>query len=110
MVKQYPHILKLSTVQASSTRNAEGDWVTSLPQEGADEIKCRYETADKDKSGFVVSESGTRVEYDAIIYMPLPAPMILIGTAIRILNNGVEIAKGTVKHFHPAQMNARIWM
>lgn len=108
MFQQYPHIMVVATVMATTTRDSSGNWLPDVAEEEPGIIKCRYST--KDGSGYVQSESGTQIGYDAIVYMPLPVNSIPLGASVVITEDGLEIAKGTVKHFHKGQLNARIWI
>lgn len=107
MIRQYPHTMVVSSVTTSSTQNSSGDFVQGSSTVAA-EVACRYET--RDSSGYVQSDVGIKIRYDAIIYLPLPAADVKIGSRVSVRDNGVEIASDTVKHFLRGQLNARVWL
>lgn len=108
VIQQYPHVMIVTGVISNSTRNANGDFVQGTTNNEIANVPGRYATSDE--SGYVATQSGAQIFYDGIYYMPLPVNVIPIGSAVIIKNNGVEIVRNTVKHFHIGQLNAKAWL
>lgn len=109
MVKQYPYTIRITSAAGNSTLNASGDWVKpggALP--AAVEISCRHET--RSGVGYVKTGDGKIVEFQCIVYMPLPVPDVQIDTQVTIMNGETQLITGTVKHFVRGQLNARLWL
>jgi hypothetical protein len=105
MVKQYPHILKL-TITTPASQDGSGNWVPGSTSNV--EVSCRFETNAGD--AFVKLDQGETVKYDGIVYMPLSDVNIAPGTSVEVLNGAEVLSKGTVKRFSKGQLNARVWL
>jgi hypothetical protein len=105
VVKQYPHILKLISI-AESSQDGNGNWIPGGQTEV--ERSCRFET--NAKGALVATDDGETVVYDGIIYLPLPADQISIGTTVQVLDGATVLSNRSVKKFSRGQLNARIWL
>jgi hypothetical protein len=109
MVKQYPHIIRIQLPSGNATKNASGDWDQPVGAAPAPvELPCRIET--RSSVGYVKTSDGKMTEFQAIGYMPLPVPDIMVDRAIVILEGDATLFTSTVKHFSRGQLNARVWM
>jgi len=111
MVKQYPHILKLTTAGAA-TQDSNGNWTT--PSASVTERICRYEPSDGRGGGLIQAADGQQVAYNGVVYMPL-GNSIAFGAYVEVWevdNTGTPVlkAKGTVKRFDRGQLNQKIWL
>lgn len=109
MVAQYPDKILVHSNASNSTQNEQGDWV--IPQEDAPaplEMPCRVEL--RSSAGYISSADGKLIEFQSIIYLPLPTPEVYIDQTISVKNGDVIKLTGTVKQFSKGQLNARIWI
>jgi len=105
MITQYPHTISLTSTVAGS-KDGSGNWVagssTTVNKSG------RYEPQRGD--GTVQAADGTRINYDGIIYLPLPMDPVAPGTPVIVKQGATVLLKNTVKRFNAGQLNARIWL
>lgn len=109
MVVQYPNKILIHSKTSNSTQNEQGDWV--VPQEEVPapvELPCRIEL--RSSAGYITSTDGKLIEFQSIIYLPLPMPDVSIDQTISVKNGEVIRFVGTVKQFSKGQLNARIWI
>lgn len=102
---QYPHILT-ATIPGTTVQGSDGNWVTTDPVTRTE--KCR---AEPNSSGrYIVGIDGVKIDYAWIVYMPQGVVLIPTGTAVSIVWNSSEIAKGEAKRFSNGQLNTRLWL
>jgi hypothetical protein len=110
VITQYPDDLSAS-VNAESTQDANGNWVQGSSG-SALTSKCRYEA--NDGSGYVVGENGNRIDFSAVVYLPVTAPLIKTGSVVQITikrtGEADQVISDSVKRFSRGQLNARIWL
>lgn len=105
MVKQYPHKMTLSTTEDSEY---EGGVLVPGDSDSVD-LDCRAEP--NSKNLFITGPDGQSLVYDWTVYIPLPVEKIAEGTAVELFDeNNAAFGRGTVKRFHPGQLNARVWI
>jgi len=104
MVKQYPHTITITTQSGSSKVN--GSWQAGT--ETTVDKSCRYEP--NKGNGLITAADGTQINYDGIVYMPLPQTYLQPGTAVEVKNGATVLLNGTVKQCSVGQQNARLWL
>lgn len=104
MVKQYPHILKVTT-PGETTRNAQGYPVSSPVTEN--EYECRAEA--NIRNAFVQGQDGSRIDYSWKVYMPVTSDIIQLGSKVE-LSGVIGTITDTVKFFEPGQLNAKVYL
>ena len=107
MVVQYIHTLTAS-IQAAGTTDNSGDYIPSSSSPATVTQSCRAESSDG--SGYITGSDGKRVDFGWIVYMPLEATKLPIGTAVTIVNGSELVCKDTVKRFSRGQFNCRAWL
>ena len=111
MISQYPHTIKFF-IPAESTRDANGDWVipatppTELVKKGRAELKHSSSVS----TAYIHGEDGVQLQYQCIIYLPLPVPILLPGTQVQVWDGNRLIAESNIKQFSKGQLNARVWI
>ncbi len=106
MVKQYPHRAVFSIVD-NSTQDGNGNWTPGLIS--TEEHSCRAEPSSG--NGFITGQGGSKINYDWILYMPLPIPPIQIGSKVEVFDENNELkVSDSVKRVNKAQLNARAWL
>lgn len=107
MVVQYPHTASFVTPGTDATQDANGNWVP-----GSDEVtttlKCRAESASN--NGYIASTDGTKIDYSWIVYLPLGANAVKVGTNVTVTWGAETILTDTVKRFSRGQLNCRLWL
>lgn len=104
MVTQYPHTIEITTVSGATKTN--GNWSA-----GVDSLAItsgRYEP--KSGNGTVLTADGERINYDGIVYLPLPQSIVVPGAKVVVKNGATVLLQSTVKRFSAGQLNARIWL
>jgi hypothetical protein len=105
-VSQYPHILTLTSIDAS-VQDSQGNWVSTGVT--INQRICRAEPASSGR--YLVGPGGDKIPYDFTVYMPLPAETIVPGAKAEITNqDGDMLGTSTVKRFNRGQLNARAWV
>lgn len=104
MVRQYPHIIKLTTSTDAAQDNS-GNWSPGV--EGTIEKQCRAEIND---GGYITATDGRRIDFSWVVYLPLPMDKVKEGSRIELFEGSEKIATDTVKRFYRGQLNARIWL
>lgn len=102
---QYPHIISITT-KSGSYQNANGNWVPAT--ETTVEKAGRYEP--NSTNGMITAADGTRINYDGIVYLPLPQTALAPGAKVVVIKGAAVLLKGTIKRFSEGQLNARIWL
>ncbi len=105
MVTQYPHIIEIS-VASESTKDVSGNWVNGTPT--TSQVNGRYEP--NKGNGMVRAADGTMINYEGIVYLPLPQSDLPVGTDVTVKNGETVLLKNTVKQFSKGQLNARVWL
>ena len=106
---QYPDVLSyVKSTGGSSHYDDDGNLVIVPPVIENISLKCRAEA--NSKGAYLSGIDGNRIEFDWVVYMPLPFESIAVGVAIQIAREGVLRAKGNVKRSISNQLNARIWV
>lgn len=104
MVVQYPHIIEITSVSGQTKVN--GNWTTGTPSTNT--TNGRYEP--KSGNGTVVGADGERINYDGIVYLPLPQTAVAPGAKVVVKDGAAVLLQSTVKRFSAGQLNARIWL
>lgn len=104
MVKQYPHTIEVTTVSGSTKVN--GNWVAGT--EETIQTTGRYEPASG--NGVVLTDDGDKVNYDGIVYLPLPQQTLAPGAKVVVKSGAEVLCTGNIKRFSAGQLNARIWL
>lgn len=105
MVKHYPHTLVV-THAATSTQDASGNWVTGV--ETTTELNCRAEP--NKGNAFITAEDGNRINYEWIVFIPLPVTAIKLGSMVTVKNAATVLSQNKVLRFSEGQLNARVWL
>ena len=105
MVVQYPHTINV-TGPTVSVQDGSGNWVNTAQTDFI--LPCRFEPAGS--RGLVPGPDGKLINYNWIVYMPIPALDIKPGFAVRIYDGATLIAKDNVLRYSKGQLNARIWL
>lgn len=103
-VSQYPHTIEVY-ITTGSTKTA-GNWspgTATLRQTAG-----RYEP--KSGNGTIEAADGSRINYDGIVYLPLPQQAVAPGAKVVVKNGAEVLLQSTVKRFSAGQLNARIWL
>lgn len=105
MVKQYLHTITVTTSYAG-VKDGNGNWtpIGDITQQ----LSGRFEP--NNTNGFVTAADGSRINYDGIVYLPLPQATLAPGAKVEVKNGAEVLLKGTVKRFSAGQLNARIWL
>lgn len=104
MVKQYPHTITV-TIKTGSSK-VSGNWQPGT--EITTDKNCRYEP--NKGNGVIAAADGTQINYDGIVYMPLPQTYLQPGTEVEVKDGATVLLKGTVKQCSIGQLNARLWL
>lgn len=105
MVIQYPHTINV-TGPTSSHQDGQGNWINDA---GIDiTLPCRFEPAGS--RGLIPGPDGTLINYNWVVYMPIPADLIKPGFAVKIYDGATLIAEDAVLRYSKGQLNARIWL
>ena len=110
VVIQYPHVMKMGTYHnGSESIDENGDTIINGERTEYD-YRCRFEP--NSKGEFITSADGGRIEFDWIVYFPLPISGIAEGAVVRGTDSqgSNQFAAGTIKRFNAGQMNARVWI
>lgn len=107
MIVQYPDTLKINTVGTSSFNSSTGNY-TSGTAAAEVEQTCRAESSDG--NGYITGSDGKRIDFGWIVYMPLSAPKIAIGSKVSVYKGAELILTDTVKRFSRGQLNCRVWL
>lgn len=100
----YPHTATVSILGAS-TKDGNGNFTTAA---GSDfDVKCRLELNSSNK--FLQMADGKRVDFSAILYMPI-GTNIPAGAKIKVVDNGTTLIDTTVKQFFKGQLNQKVWL
>lgn len=103
-LSQYPHTIEIY-ITTGSVKTA-GNWSagsTTLRQSAG-----RYEP--KSGNGTVEAVDGSRINYDGIVYLPLPQQAVAPGAKVVVKKGAEVLLQSTVKRFSAGQLNARIWL
>jgi hypothetical protein len=84
MVTMYPHTIVISSV-AESTQDGNGNFVAGGPS--TVQFKGRYEPNVSNR--FVTAADGKQIVYTGIVYAPLSAPDVALGTSITISEKSI---------------------
>lgn len=105
MINQYPHTITITT-QTAAGQNTEGNWEPGTNSDT--DKKGRYEP--KSGNGFITATDGERINYDGIVYLPLPQATLAPGSKVVVKNGAEVLCTSTIKRFSAGQLNARIWL
>lgn len=100
----YPHIAT-ATMPGTSIKNASGNWESS--GESSIVSECRLEPNSSNK--FLALTDGKKIDYAAIIYMPL-GEIIPAGAKMKVMHGQNVLIETIVKHFHQGQLNQKVWL
>lgn len=105
MIRQYPHILKITTTSGSS-QDGNGNWVPGSTS--TVEKECRAEP--NSRNAQVKTADSTAIVFDYTVYMPLPAEAISVGSKVEVYSGDELLSTNSVKRFTKGQLNARLWL
>jgi hypothetical protein len=105
MITQYPHTINLTT-NADSTQDSDGNWTPGSTTTVSK--SCRAEPSGG--NGYVRAADGERINFNWIVYLPLPQDKVKEGTLVTIFDGAEQIARDKVLRFSRGQLNARIWL
>ncbi len=105
MLTQYIHTISL-TNHADSTSDGNGNYTPG----GTTTVEkvCRAEPSGG--SGYIKTADGQAINYNWIVYMPLPQDKIKEGTLVTVMDGEEVIASDNVLRFSRGQLNARLWL
>lgn len=86
--------------------DSEGNWIPG--SSSTLEKDCRAEI--NSTNGLIDAADGTQINYDWIVYMPLPGTVIAPGTMVEVKNGDTVLCKDKVKQYSQGQLNQRIWL
>ncbi|WP_046369623.1 hypothetical protein [Flavihumibacter petaseus] len=109
MIRQYPHTA-FFTIPATVVQDANGNWTEISGTSSTIEQICRLETRTGRNDAYITGEDGVKVEMTAVIYMPVNAPKIAVGTWVVVKDKYGAILRSTVKQYSKGQLNTRIWV
>mgnify|MGYP003512555468 FL=1 len=105
MVTQYPHTITVKT-SYEAAKNGSGNWVPG--GEITQQLTGRFEP--NSGNGFVTAADGQKINYDGIVYLPLPQATLAPGAKVEVKNGAEVLLKSTIKRFSAGQLNARVWL
>lgn len=100
----YPHKATV-TLPGTSVKDANGNWQSS--GETTTVSDCRLEPNTSNK--FLALSDGKRIDYAAILYMPIGVT-IPAGAKVKVEHGSTVLIETTVKHFHQGQLNQKVWL
>lgn len=104
-VIQYPHIGKAylpgDSVKVGTVWTESG---SSLDLE----TRCRVEP--RGESQYITGIDGKHITFSSIVYMPIPAKEIKVGTLFEVWDGEILKVREDVKQFSKGQLNARVWL
>lgn len=103
MVRQYPHILTTSILNAEAVRDENGNWIQPDLQPTVYNLPCR---AEPNGNSFITLTDGSKYSYAFVVYLPATTPDIPTDVTVTITG----IITGTVKQFYRGQLNCRLWL
>jgi len=108
MVTQYPHTIEFIKI-SEGARDSEGDWKPGKTK--AKTKPCRAEPATGNTgNSYISAANGERINYNWLVYLPLPVDTIKPGVKVRVKNGSEVLLHDTIKRFSRGQLNARIWL
>ncbi len=107
MVKQYPHQLKVETIQEPTYNEETGTWTEDTIIE-KDYSKCRD---DANSAGSVIQTTdGEEYVFSYVIYLPVGTEPIELGSKVKVFDGSKLRAKGRVKKFYKGQLHSILWL
>jgi hypothetical protein len=94
------------TTNPNSTRDGGGNWQSG----GAPTTKtyeCRYEPNTGNR--VLIGEGGKKIDYSGTVYFK-SSDVLIIGQQVTVTLHSGSVIKGSVKGFHPGQLNSRLWL
>ena len=104
MVKQYLHTIIVTTSFAAA--KVDGNWTPG--SDITQQLSGRYEP--NGGNGFITAADGQKINYDGIVYLPLPQATPAPGAKVEVKNGAEVLLKSTIKRFSAGQLNARVWL
>ena len=105
MIKQYPHLIKISVV-SEPTQDDNGNWIPG----GLTEIhsgECRAEP--NGKGDVLRGDDGSELNFAFNVFLPKLDVNIPANADVEITIEN-KLVTGEVKRHHPGQLNSRIWV
>lgn len=107
MINQYPHTAKFTITGSATQDPTTGNWIPGSTI--TFEKKCRAEPAGG--NGIIKTSDGANVNFNWVVYFPLPVEKIAEGTVVEVTDEEGEIKlNDKVLRFNRGQLNARIWL
>lgn len=100
----YPHKATV-TLPGTSVKDDSGNWQSSGETTVVSDCRLEPNTSNK----FLALSDGKRIDYAAILYMPIGST-IPAGAKVKVEHGATVLIETTVKHFHPGQLNQKVWL
>lgn len=109
MLFKRSHTLKYKKVVAvDAYKDENGDWVPGTPTEAFIELECGSEPNGNGRP--IISQNGQDIVFNRLVFLDYEIEDIPFAKEVEIFNDGVLLAKETVKLFERDGKGCRLWV